>query len=149
MLSYNRKKNHLDNKHTNRESWSICCQFFTLIVHTTLNTYVRDISDTHNKYQAFPIAIYVCVSIMMDIPLHLHAVRRTNYHCINSLWWVGQECLFTTSPSHIRSEWLTQAKFRKCIWFKLPNIHCINNYKLCYVVEVVPCFCKVRLHQIT
>lgn len=85
MLSYNRKKNHLDNKHTNRESWSICCQFFTLIVHTTLNTYVRDISDTHNKYQAFPIAIYVCVSIMMDIPLHLHAVRRTNYHCINSL----------------------------------------------------------------
>lgn len=70
---------------------------FTLIVHTTLNTYVRDISDTHYKNQAFPIAIYVCVSIMMDIPLHLHAVRRTNYHCINSLWWVGQECLFTTS----------------------------------------------------
>lgn len=50
-------------------------KFFTLIVHTTLNTYVRDISDTHDKNQAFPIAIYVCVSIMMDIPLHLHAVR--------------------------------------------------------------------------
>lgn len=52
-------------------------QFITLIVHTTLNTYVRDISDTHNENRAFPTAINVCLSIMMYIPLHLHAVRRT------------------------------------------------------------------------
>lgn len=52
-------------------------KFFTLTVHTTLNTYVtcRDISDTHNR--AFPTAINVCLSNMMYIPLHLHAVRRT------------------------------------------------------------------------
>lgn len=60
-------------------------KFFTLIVHTTLSTYVRDISDTHNENQAFPTAMSVCLSIMMDILLHLQAVRRTYYHCINSL----------------------------------------------------------------
>lgn len=45
-------------------------KFFTLTVHTTLNTYVtcRDISETHNENRAFPTAINVCLSIMMYIP---------------------------------------------------------------------------------